>query len=98
LLPVAAGILRGGRLRLPTLDTLFLAAPISCKGAWSSTPGGSCAPTLAKPPPKIGDYLNRPEVPGARIHRGDSNHDSTTGVLAASLAKRAAGYTSPRIP
>jgi hypothetical protein len=61
-------------------------------------PGGSCAPTLAKPPPKIGDYLNLPEVPEARIHRGDSNHDSTTGVLAASLAKRAAGYTSLGFP
>lgn len=70
LLPVATGSYVGEGFDCPPW-TPCSSPPISFKGAWPSTPGGSCAPTLAKPPPKIGDYVNRPGVPEARIHRGD---------------------------
>ena len=65
----------------PTLDTLFLAAPISFQGRLVQYAGRILRPYPGTATAEIHDY-----------------HDTATGVLAASLAKRAPGYTSLRIP
>ena len=72
---------RRGRLRLPGLDTLFLAAPVACKGRLVQYAGRILRPYAGKATAEVHDY-----------------HDELTGVLAASLAKRAPGYTSLGFP
>ena len=79
-LQVPAG-LRSAGLRLVTLDTLFLAAPIAFKGRLVQYVGRVLRAHPGKTTAEVHDY-----------------HDIATGVLASSLAKRAAGYTSLGFP
>jgi len=82
LLAVAHRVLHRGRLRLPALDTLFLAAPDLVQRAPRPVRRADPAPLPpAKPPPK-----------------STTTTTPATAVLAASLAKRAAGYTSLGFP
>jgi superfamily II DNA or RNA helicase len=81
LLAVATGPYIGEGFDCPTLDTLFLAAPISFKGRLVQYAGRILRPYPGKSTAEIHDY-----------------HDTATSVLAASLAKRAAGYTSLGYP
>ncbi len=81
LLIVATGPYVGEGFDCPTLDTLFLAAPIAFKGRLVQYAGRILRPNPGKTTAEIHDY-----------------HDAATPVLAASLAKRAPGYTSLGFP
>ena len=81
LLVVATGPYVGEGFDCPTLDTLFLAAPIAFKGRLVQYAGRILRPHPGKSTAEIHDY-----------------HDTATGVLASSLAKRAPGYTSLGFP
>jgi superfamily II DNA or RNA helicase len=81
LLVVATGPYVGEGFDCPTLDTLFLAAPIAFKGRLIQYAGRILRPHPGKTTAEIHDY-----------------HDTHTGVLASSLAKRAPGYTHLGFP
>ena len=81
LLVVATGSYIGEGFDCPTLDTLFLAAPVAFKNRVVQYAGRILRPHPGKHTAEVHDY-----------------YDALTGVLAASLAKRAPGYTSLGFP
>ncbi len=81
LLIVATGPYVGEGFDCPTLDTLFLTAPIAFKGRLVQYAGRILRAHPGKTTAEVHDY-----------------HDAATPVLAASLAKRASGYTSLGFP
>jgi len=81
LLVVATGPYVGEGFDCPTLDTLFLAAPIAFKGRLVQYVGRILRAHPGKGTAEVHDY-----------------HDIATGVLAASLSKRAPGYASLGFP
>jgi superfamily II DNA or RNA helicase len=81
LLVVATGPYVGEGFDCPTLDTLFLTAPIAFKGRLVQYAGRILRAHPGKTTAEVHDY-----------------HDAATPVLAASLAKRAPGYTSLGFP
>jgi superfamily II DNA or RNA helicase len=81
LLVVATGPYVGEGFDCPSLDTLFLAAPIAFKGRLVQYVGRIMRPAPDKTTAEVHDY-----------------HDIETGVLASSLAKRAAGYVTLGFP